>query len=122
MNEKDALRELLERKERAEEDLYFAKRDRYLTERDRELMAKLVHEQEAEHEHTIRELARFRCPQCGVQLHQGPFHGALLDVCSACKGVWLSKEKLEAVSLGKGQRCVKNFLAELARLMEHPSD
>jgi hypothetical protein len=36
--------------------------------------------------------------------------------------VWLSKEKLEAVSLGKGQRWVKNFLAELARLMEHPSD
>jgi hypothetical protein len=122
MNEKDSLRELLERKERAEEDLHFAKRDRYMSERDRELIAKLVHAQEAEQEHTIRELARFRCPQCGMQLHQGPFHSTLLEVCSACKGVWLSKENLEAVSVGKGQRWVKNFLAELVRLMEHPSD
>jgi hypothetical protein len=112
MNEKAYLGKILELKERAEEDRYFA-------ERDRELIAKLKQTHEAEHEDTLRELARFRCPQCGVRLHPRPFQGMSIEVCPACFGAWLSKEKLEAVTLGKGRRWVGNFLAGLIELMEH---
>ena len=47
MDGKDNLTEKLALKERAEEDIYFAKRDR-------ELIAKLKSEQEAEYEGTVR--------------------------------------------------------------------
>ena len=57
-DDKDRLGEKLHQKEKAEEDRYFA-------ERDRELIAKLKQAQAAEQEAMIRELARSRCPQCG---------------------------------------------------------
>jgi ABC-type ATPase with predicted acetyltransferase domain len=113
MGEKDYLGKILELRERAEEDRYFA-------ERDRELIAKLKQAHEAEHEDTVRELARFRCPQCGARLLPRPFQGVTIEVCPTCLGAWLSKEKLEAVTLGKGRRWVGNFLAGLIELMEHP--
>ncbi|HJY84118.1 MAG TPA: zf-TFIIB domain-containing protein [Candidatus Binatia bacterium] len=113
MDEKDYLGKILELKERAEEDRYFA-------ERDRELIAKLKQAHEAEHEDTVRELARFRCPQCGERLLPRPYQGVNIEVCPACLGAWLSKEKLETVTLRKGRRWVRNFLAGLIQLMEHP--
>ncbi len=69
MDEKDSLGEKMRLKERAEEDRYFA-------ERDRELIAQLKHVQEAEHEKMVRELARGRCPQCGERLRRRPIHGS----------------------------------------------
>jgi ABC-type ATPase with predicted acetyltransferase domain len=113
MDKKNHLREILELKERAEENRYFA-------ERDRELIAKLKQAHEAEQEHTLRELARFRCPQCGERLRQRPFHGVTIDVCPACQGVWLSKGKLQVVTQKKGERWTRSFLEGLVHLIERP--
>ena len=113
MDAKNHLTEFLELKERAEEDQYFAARDR-------ELIAKLKQAHEGEHESTLCELARFRCPQCGKRLRSRSFHGVTIDVCPACQGAWLGKEKLATVMQGKGRRWVKRFLAGLSQLVEHP--
>ena len=113
MDERNHLGEKLHLKERAEEDQYFA-------ERDREALAKLKHAQEAEHESIIRGLARGRCPQCGERLCQRPIHGEMIDECPTCQGMWLTKTKLETVSLPSGEAWIRNFLEGLGRLVHHP--
>ena len=113
MDEKDHLGEKLRLKERAEEDRYFA-------ERDRELIAKLKQAQAAEQEAMIRELARSRCPQCGERLRQRPSQGGMITECPTCQGMWLDKARLQVVSQRGGEKWVESFLEGLVRLLEHP--
>jgi hypothetical protein len=113
MDEKDHFGEKMRLKERAEEDQYFA-------ERDRELIAKLKQGQAAEHEKTIRELASGRCPQCGERLRARLIHGVMIDECPACQGLWLPRAKLEAVARRGGEEWTGSFLEGLVRLVEHP--
>jgi hypothetical protein len=113
MDQKSHLGELLTLKERAEEDRYFAQRDR-------ELIAKLAYAQEAEQEETIRQLARARCPRCGARLRQRPLHDVTIDECPSCQGLWLDKGELEAASRGRGTQWMENFLRGLAHLVTHP--
>jgi hypothetical protein len=113
MGEKDPLGEKMRLKERAEEDRYFA-------ERDRELIAQLKQAQGEEHEKMIRELARGRCPQCGERLRQRPVHGELIDECPSCRGIWLTQAKVKVISHGGGDKWIENFLEGLGRLVEHP--
>lgn len=113
MDEKDHLGEKFRLKERAEEDRYFA-------ERDRELVAKLKQAKEAEQEKTIRELAQARCPQCGERLRQRSLHGVMIEECVTCQGIWLNQAKLTEVSRHKGEEWVSGFLEGLAHLLEHP--
>ncbi|MBI3301106.1 MAG: zf-TFIIB domain-containing protein [Deltaproteobacteria bacterium] len=115
MDEKDHLGEKMRLKERAEEDRYFA-------ERDRELLAKLKQAQEAEQEKTIRELARARCPQCGERLRQRPFHGVMIEECPPCQGIWLNQAKLALLSRHGGEEWIGTFLEGLVRVVEHPRD
>ncbi|MGH7897919.1 MAG: hypothetical protein ACREQQ_08195, partial [Candidatus Binatia bacterium] len=61
MHEKDPFVDKLRDKERAEEDRYFA-------ERDRALLEKLRLQDEESREATARALARERCPKCGSRL------------------------------------------------------
>ncbi|MEW6300008.1 MAG: zf-TFIIB domain-containing protein [Thermodesulfobacteriota bacterium] len=110
MDEKDHLGEKMRLKERAEEDVYFARRDQ-------ELIAKLRQAQAAEQERTIRELARFRCPQCGERLSQRSVHGETIQECLSCQGLWLDKTKLELVSRRKSEEWLENFLEGLVRLV-----
>jgi hypothetical protein len=113
MDEKDHLGEKMRLKERAEEDRYFA-------ERDRELIAKLKQAQTAEQEKAIRELARARCPQCGERLRQRLFHGVMIEECPICQGIWLNQAKLTEVSRHRGEEWMSSFLAGLVRVVEHP--
>ncbi len=113
MDEKDHLGEKMRLKELAEEDRYFA-------ERDRELIAKLRQAQEAEQERAIRELTRARCPQCGERLHPHLFHGVMIEECPACQGIWLNQAKLAEVSRHRGEEWMSSFLEGLVRLVERP--
>ncbi|HXG21137.1 MAG TPA: zf-TFIIB domain-containing protein [Methylomirabilota bacterium] len=112
MSERDPLGEKIRLKERGEEDQYFA-------ERDRELLEKLKHAREVEREHTIRELARARCPQCGERLRQRLVHSEPINECPSCQGVWLPKEKLVAASQ-QGNEWMRHFVEGLTRWLEHP--
>ena len=88
MSDRDRLGSKLREKERAEEDRYFAKRDA-------ELIAKLAQAHKDEQERVVRELARSRCPKCGVRLTERPVHGVVIDECRDCHGIWLDPGELE---------------------------
>ncbi len=66
-NEKDRMGEKLRQKEKAEEDRYFA-------ERDKELLNKLKHEAKAGH-----------CPTCGTPLETIERGGKTTHECPACR-------------------------------------
>ena len=114
MDEKDRLGTKLREKERAEEDSYFA-------ERDRELIAKLKQAQEAEQETTPRARARCRCPKCGDRLSQRLVHGATIEECPACQGIWLDKGELKTVSQRGEEGWIEKFLEGLKHLLERPN-
>ena len=114
MERKNHLSELLTLKERAEEDRYFAQRDR-------ELIARLARVQEAEQEEVIRQLARSRCPRCGIRLQQRPFHEIIVDECPSCHGLWLDKGEFEAASQGHKAEWVEKFLQGLFHVVSHPN-
>ncbi len=113
MNEKDPLGEKMRMKERAEEDQYFAARDR-------ELMAKLKHQQEAERAAASREHARARCPDCGDLLHPHPAQPGIVQECPTCHGVWLSRTQMAMLAQQQGVGWTGKFLAEFVHLLEHP--
>src|SRR5882724_26901 len=89
MPEKDAFGDKLKEKERAEEDLYFAQRDREALEK---LRGKDVGAQDA------ALLARGRCPRDGEKLSQRSIDGIEVEECGSCRGIWLDKGDLESLS------------------------
>jgi RNase P subunit RPR2 len=113
MSERDPLGEKIRMKERAEEDQYFAARDR-------ELMAKLKDQQEAERTATSRELARARCPDCGDFLQPYPIQHRIIQECPTCHGAWLSRTQMEQVAQQQGKGWTEKFLADFVYLLEHP--
>ena len=89
-DEKDPLRELKLR-EQAEEDIFFARRDRELIQRLRD-----AHDH-ALREH-IRELTRMRCPHCGARLQRVEHHGVTVEECPSRHGMWLTQAELETLA------------------------
>ena len=110
MDKKDRLGTTLQKKERAEENQYFAQRDQ-------ELIAKLKEQHEAEHEDTVRELARARCPRCGDRLTIRTLQEVEIDECPSCQGMWLDKGELEALGHQKGSGWMKQFLEGLGQVL-----
>ena len=113
MSERDPLGEKIRMKERAEEDQYFAARDR-------ELMAKLKHQQEVEREETFRALSRARCPDCGDLLHPHPAQHGIIQECPTCHGAWLSRTQLKMMAQQRVPGWTEKFLADFVYLLEHP--
>jgi len=81
-DEKDRLGDKLHQKEKAEEDHYFAARDR-------ELLARLK---------TRAAAGKLACPRCSKELAAVEYQGVLVDQCPACGGVWLDRAELEALA------------------------
>ena len=80
----DPLGEKLREKERAEEDIFFARRDRELIERLRKAT-------QQERWRDIRELALMRCPDCGARLTKVTHYGVTIDECPTGHGMWLTQ-------------------------------
>jgi predicted nucleic acid-binding Zn ribbon protein len=76
---------------RAEEDLYFAKRDRELIARLRKV------EDEGQRRH-IQELAYMRCPDCGARLKRATHYGVTIEECPSGHGMWLTDSELHTVA------------------------
>jgi hypothetical protein len=91
MHEKDPFGDKLRDKERAEEDLYFAKRDR-------EALDKLRGGDDAAKEAALREVAHGRCPRDGQPLGRRSIDGVDVEQCASCQGIWLDKGELESLS------------------------
>jgi hypothetical protein len=90
-DEKDRLGETLQRKEKAEEDRFFGKRDQAALER-------LKQEKTAAREAERRSLAHLRCPKCGEPLVAVEQHDVTVEECPACQGIWLDRGELEALA------------------------
>jgi hypothetical protein len=95
VDEKDRLGDTLHKKERAEEDRFFAQREKELIERLRQKMS-------AAELKEVRALAHMRCPRCGAKLATADHQGVKVEECPDCQGVWLDKGDLE--TLGARER------------------
>lgn len=85
VDSKDRLGDKLQKKEKAEEDLYFAEQDRKAIERLR-----------AERRATSQTPAE--CPRCNASLREEDRHGVLVDVCPSGCGMWLDAGELELLA------------------------
>jgi hypothetical protein len=107
MHEKDPFGDKLRDKERADEDLFFAKRDR-------EAIEKLKGTKQGNHETA---LARDRCPRDGHRLVKLSIEAVEVEGCTACQGIWLSRADLESLSRRETEtwlgRFVRHHLVEL---------
>ncbi len=103
MDEKDRFGNKLKEKERAEEDLYFAKRDR-------ELLEKLK-TKEAENSNIQAAFTPGRCPKCGGTLAERKVDEVAVDECPSCHGIWLDAGELEVLS----RRDKESWLGRLLR-------
>ena len=83
-DEKDRFGDKLRQKEKAEEDRFFA-------ERDKAALEKLRHGKSAD-------TAGLECPSCKEPLHRVEHDGVKADECASCRGVWLDPHELERLA------------------------
>ena len=110
MENKDGLGSKLKKKADAEENQYFAQRDR-------ELLAKLKKEKEAEQEESLRKHALGRCPKCGDNLIIRLINDVEIDECPTCQGMWLDKGELEAMTEQRGAHWAQQFVNGVSRAL-----
>jgi len=103
MDEKDRLGSKLREKEKAEEDRYFAQRDR-------ELIEKLKREQPSAQEATARQEALMRCPKCGTKLNSVKHHDVSVEECPSCQGLWLDRGELETLAQRENESWLGRFI------------
>ena len=89
-DEKDRLGDKLRRKEKADEDRFFAERDRGLLERLRQEKAAPRTEPQV--------TSPMRCPRCGTELITVPHHGTTGAECPAGHGMWLDHADVEVLA------------------------
>jgi len=94
--EKDRFGDKLRDKQKADEDRYFA-------DRDKAALEKLRVQKEAEQETTLREIAKGRCAKCGTRLTQRTLEGVEIDECGSCGGIFLDAGELERLSKREGE-------------------
>jgi rubrerythrin len=99
MDEKDRLGSKLQEKGKADEDRYFAQRDR-------EALEKLKQSATAE----VSKEALMRCPKCGTQLTSVEHHGVTVEECPSCQGLWLDRGELETLSKRENEGWVSRFI------------
>ena len=99
MADKDQLSDKLRDKEKAEEDRYFAKRDR-------ELLDKMKQAQPA----AAVPQGAMQCPKCGTKLATIQHHDVTVEECPSCKGLWLDHGELETLSQRENEGWVGRFI------------
>ena len=103
MGEKDRFGDKLRDKEKAEEDRYFA-------ERDKELLRKLKTTKPPE-----TPMPTMLCPKCNGKLIERTFRDVVIDECAGCSGIWLDKGELEALTEPEKAGWVAAFLGRKKR-------
>ncbi len=88
--DRDRFVELLQRKERGAETVYFRQRDR-------DLIARLQARRREREELRARELAHMRCPECGEPLVEVKRRGVATEECPKGHGLWIPPGALETI-------------------------
>ena len=76
------------------EDEYFVRED---AEKKRKLALAAKKEKHAAELKALKELHFMKCPKCGLDLHEVKYAGLDVDVCFACRGVFLDQGELESI-------------------------
>ncbi len=97
--DKDRFGDTLKKKEKAEEDLYFAKQEK-------DKLAKLRGQNAP-----VAQLGL--CPRCGLALDETDHQGLKVDVCGKCKGLWLDAGELEKVVARDGEGWMSRWVRSL---------
>ena len=87
MEDRESFAEKLHEKGRAEEHVYFARRDRAL-------IAKLCDVKDENQRRHIQELAYMRCPDCGARLKRVTHYGVTIEECPGGHGMWLTESEM----------------------------
>ncbi len=96
MGVKERIGNKLRDAERKRESQYFARRDR-------ELIEKLRAARDREAKLLLREMAKMRCPRCGQRLQPGILQEISIEECPECRGMWLDRSELAALTERKQQ-------------------
>jgi hypothetical protein len=88
-DDKDRLGDKLRQKEKAEEDRFFAERDKALVEKLRRSKAS---------PEKAGETARMQCPKCGSPLVKVDHLGVTVEECPNRHGMWLDEGELETLA------------------------
>ncbi len=75
-----------------------AQEEEYFVKKEREQLAKLKANQEAEAKEAAKTAAQLKCPKCGEALKARSFQKVEIDQCSGCGGIWLDAGELEQVA------------------------
>ena len=87
------------------EDDYFAKED---AEKKRKLALNVHKAMAVDEARRLKELHRGHCPNCGQVMHEVKLRGVPVDICFACKGIFLQAHEVEAFQnqINEGRRGV----------------
>jgi hypothetical protein len=96
----------------AAEDEYFLKLDAELIKAQR---ARL----DAERKEAERQARYMKCPKCGADLQETDFQHVKVDLCPACKGMWLDAGEVGMIEQVKDSN-VGNFLRDLLKGLPRP--
>jgi DNA repair exonuclease SbcCD ATPase subunit len=97
-DEKDRLADQLRKKEKAEEDHYFAEQSRKQLEKIRAAHAQASAAGKAD------------CPRCGAPLEVKPLKGIGVESCVKGCGIWLDKGDLEEIAKREGDSWLSRML------------
>lgn len=86
--------------------------DEYFLKLDAELMKAQRAKLDAERASAARAAHHMKCPKCGADLQEQVFRHVKVDVCPACRGMWLDDGELEMIARVK-EGAVSGFLADL---------
>lgn len=104
-DEKDRMGETLRRKEKADEDRYFAQQDRRALERLR-----------AREAAAARRDRKPTCPRCGEELTEEDRLDIFVDSCPKGCGVWLDEGELDVLA----ERVQNSWLSRFVQALPRP--
>jgi hypothetical protein len=93
----------LKQKEKAEENVFFGRRDRDLLERIRHARDDTLREE-------IKELTHMRCPECGALLQQTEHHDVTIEQCPEGHGLWLTESQMHALARRERDSWIGRYL------------
>ena len=89
------------------EDEYFLKLDAELIKAHRDRL-------DADRASAARKAHYMKCPKCGSDLEETDYHHVTVDVCPACRGMWLDAGEVQMIRQVKDSR-FGDFLQDLLR-------
>ena len=104
--DKDPFTEKLKERERAAEDVFFARRDR-------DLIEKLRNVSDEAQRRNILELAYMRCPECGARLVRAQHYGVTIEECAEGHGMWLTESELHALAKRERNSWIGRYIFRL---------